>query len=107
MEVGEARVSEWTGWYFHICLLLLQDDDEVDSRTMVRYSAGGGDSGTLRPANNEGTLMAPLQSGGTLVSPVDSATLSSDLGTMVINSDNEDEDEDSTMKSEWREFFLD
>ncbi|ROT79885.1 Hippo [Penaeus vannamei] len=76
----------------------IQDDDEVDSRTMVRYSAGGGDSGTLRPANNEGTLMAPLQSGGTLVSPVDSATLSSDLGTMVINSDNEDEDEDSTMK---------
>ncbi|XP_063613201.1 serine/threonine-protein kinase 3-like, partial [Penaeus indicus] len=76
----------------------VKDDDEVDSRTMVRYSAGGGDSGTLRPANNEGTLMAPLQSGGTLVSPVDSATLSSDLGTMVINSDNEDEDEDSTMK---------
>lgn len=76
----------------------IQDDDEVDSRTMVRYSAGGGDSGTLRPANNDGTLMAPLQSGGTLVSPVDSATLSSDLGTMVINSDNEDEDEDSTMK---------
>ncbi|XP_047478935.1 serine/threonine-protein kinase 4-like isoform X1 [Penaeus chinensis] len=76
----------------------IQDDDEVDSRTMVRYSAGGGDSGTLRPANNEGTLMAPLQSGGTLVSPLDSATLSSDLGTMVINSDNEDEDEDSTMK---------
>ncbi|XP_042887974.1 serine/threonine-protein kinase 4-like isoform X2 [Penaeus japonicus] len=75
----------------------IQDDDEVDSRTMVRYSAGAGDSGTLRPANNEGTLMAPLQS-GTLISPVDSATLSSDLGTMVINSDNEDEDEDSTMK---------
>ncbi|XP_069972882.1 serine/threonine-protein kinase 3 isoform X11 [Penaeus vannamei] len=95
MEIRENQNSNRQNQIKHITE---SDDDEVDSRTMVRYSAGGGDSGTLRPANNEGTLMAPLQSGGTLVSPVDSATLSSDLGTMVINSDNEDEDEDSTMK---------
>ncbi|KAK7066363.1 hypothetical protein SK128_028439 [Halocaridina rubra] len=75
----------------------IQDDDDVDSSTMVRYKSD--DSGTLRPLNNEGTLVAPLASCGTLVAPVDSGTLSTDLGTMVINSDNEDEDdEDSTMK---------
>lgn len=66
---------------------------------MVRYSAGGGDSGTLKPLSNEGTLMAPLDSGGTLRAPVGTGTLSTDLGTMVINSDNEEDDEDSTMKS--------
>ncbi|XP_066948008.1 serine/threonine-protein kinase 3 isoform X2 [Macrobrachium rosenbergii] len=76
----------------------IQDDEEVDSSTMVRYRSGG-DSGTLRPLNNEGTLVAPVASSGTLVAPVDSSTLSTDVGTMVINSDNEDEDdEDSTMK---------
>ncbi|XP_045617212.1 serine/threonine-protein kinase 3 isoform X2 [Procambarus clarkii] len=76
----------------------LQDEDEMDSSTMVRYS--GGDSGTLKSLNNEGTLMAPLGSGGTLKAPVGTGTLSADLGTMVINSDNEhdEDDEDSTMK---------
>ncbi|XP_071541225.1 serine/threonine-protein kinase 3 isoform X2 [Panulirus ornatus] len=76
----------------------VQDEDEVDSSTMVRYSAGGGDSGTLKPLSSEGTLVAPMDSGGTLKAPGGTGTLSTDLGTMVINSDNEEDDEDSTMK---------
>lgn len=56
------------------------DDDEVDSKTMVQYSDC--DSGTLVPDR---------QSGGTLVA----SALAEELGTMVINSDPEDE---STMK---------
>ena len=77
-----------------------QDDDEVDSSTMVRYSSG--DSGTLRPLPSDGTLRAPVDDGGTLRAlGGGTGTLSTDLGTMVINSDNEEEDEDSTMKSEW------
>nr|XP_053648671.1 serine/threonine-protein kinase 3-like [Cherax quadricarinatus] len=76
----------------------LQDEDDIDSSTMVRYSASSGDSGTLKPLNNDGTLMAPLDSGGTLKAPVGTGTLNTDLGTMVINSDNADDDEDSTMK---------
>lgn len=75
----------------------------MDSSTMVRYS--GGDSGTLKPSlPSDGTLKAPMDDGGTLRAPAGTATstgtLSTDLGTMVINSDNEEEDEDSTMKSE-------
>ncbi|XP_045106387.1 serine/threonine-protein kinase 3-like isoform X3 [Portunus trituberculatus] len=75
----------------------MQDDDEVDSSTMVRYSSG--DSGTLRPLPSDGTLRAPVDDGGTLRAlGGGTGTLSTDLGTMVINSDNEEEDEDSTMK---------
>ncbi|KAK8383957.1 hypothetical protein O3P69_016010 [Scylla paramamosain] len=75
----------------------MQDDDEVDSSTMVRYSSG--DSGTLRPLPSDGTLKAPVDDGGTLRAlGGGTGTLSTDLGTMVINSDNEEEDEDSTMK---------
>ncbi|XP_076038895.1 serine/threonine-protein kinase 3-like isoform X2 [Oratosquilla oratoria] len=70
---------------------VVQDEDDSDSRTMVRYSRS--DSATLRPGN-DGTLVAPPS--GTLLAPTD--TLSTDLGTMVINSDNEEEEEDSTMK---------
>lgn len=80
------------------------EEDELDSRTMVKYS---GDSGTLVPGSragdddNDNNTMIAHSDVGTLVSPIhsttDSATLESDLGTMVINSDGEDED--STMKS--------
>uniref|UniRef100_A0A8D3B5B3 non-specific serine/threonine protein kinase n=1 Tax=Scophthalmus maximus TaxID=52904 RepID=A0A8D3B5B3_SCOMX len=52
------------------------DEDEVDQGTMVR--AGTGDSATIR-AGDTGTMV--LQ-----------------LGTMVINSDNEDDEEAGTMK---------
>lgn len=61
---------------------MLQDEDEVDQGTMVR--AGTGDSGTIRAA---GSLV------GTMIQHEDMGTM---LGTLVINSDDEDA---STMKS--------
>lgn len=67
---------------------------------MVKYSS---DSGTLVPGSisSDNNTMIAHSDVGTLVSPIqhsaDSSTLESDLGTMVINSDGEDED--STMKS--------
>ena len=63
---------------------------------MVRYSSADmtlrpGDCGTLVPHNNKG---------GTLKGSSQDESLAADLGTMVINSDTEEEeDEDSTMKS--------
>lgn len=63
-------------------MMYLKDEDEVNSKTMVNFSEV--DSGTLVPdkTQNHGTLI-PSQ-------------LAEELGTMVINSDPEDE---STMKS--------
>ncbi|XP_069157319.1 serine/threonine-protein kinase 3 isoform X5 [Procambarus clarkii] len=97
-EAMEIRESQNSNRQTQIKNITESDEDEMDSSTMVRYS--GGDSGTLKSLNNEGTLMAPLGSGGTLKAPVGTGTLSADLGTMVINSDNEhdEDDEDSTMK---------
>lgn len=65
------------------------DEDEVDQGTMVR--AGTGDSGTIRPA---GSLASSLS--GTMIEHEDTGTMQSRLGTMVINSD--DEEEAGTMK---------
>lgn len=74
---------------------MLQDDDEVDHGTMVR--AGTGDSGTIRAAGS----MASSFSGTTrtMIEHEDTGTMQSQLGTMVINSDDEDEELDGTMKS--------
>ncbi|KAG1665140.1 Serine/threonine-protein kinase hippo [Nymphon striatum] len=101
-------------------LFFQHEDDEVDSRTMVKYSS---DSGTLVPGslsnNDDNNTMIAHSDVGTLVSPIqhaaDSSTLESDLGTMVINSDGDDED--STMKRHdtapgeakeaYRPYFLD
>lgn len=73
-----------------------QDEDEVDQGTMVR--AGTGDSGTIRAA---GSLASSL--GGTIRTMIehdDTGTMQSQLGTMVINSgDDDDEEEAGTMKS--------
>lgn len=55
---------------------VLQDEDEVDQGTMVR--AGTADSGTIRPADSLA---------GTMIHHEDTDTL---LGTLVINSDEED-----------------
>lgn len=75
--------------------MFIQEDDEVDSRTMVEFMQ---DSGTLVPSNNESgennTMIAHSDT-NTLVANSD---IESDLGTLVINSDGEDDD-DSTMKS--------
>uniref|UniRef100_T1IK06 non-specific serine/threonine protein kinase n=1 Tax=Strigamia maritima TaxID=126957 RepID=T1IK06_STRMM len=86
---------------------LESDEDEVDSRTMVP------NMGTLVSNANDKTLSPEDVAGLGLI---DSGTLvESDLGTMVINSDSEDED--STMKrhdtapgadnDKYRPFFLD
>ncbi|KAK8383963.1 hypothetical protein O3P69_016010 [Scylla paramamosain] len=94
MEIRESQNANRQNQIKHITE---SDDDEVDSSTMVRYSSG--DSGTLRPLPSDGTLKAPVDDGGTLRAlGGGTGTLSTDLGTMVINSDNEEEDEDSTMK---------
>ncbi|KAM6979628.1 serine/threonine-protein kinase 4-like [Aplochiton taeniatus] len=70
------------------------DEDEVDGGTMVL--AGTGDGGTVRAA---GSLSGSL--GGTartMIEHEDTGTMVSQLGTMVINSDEEDEEEAGTMK---------
>ena len=64
--------------------MLQLDDDDSESRTMVRYPGSSAEE-TLKATPTDRTLVSP-------------ATLESDLGTMVINSDSEDE---STMKSEF------
>lgn len=66
------------------------DEDEVDQGTMVR--AGTGDSGTIRAAGSLGGTAR------TMVENEDTGTMQSQLGTMVINSDDEDEEEAGTMK---------
>lgn len=78
---------------------MFQDEDEVDQGTMVR--AGTGDSGTIRAAGSLGSSLG--STAGTMIEHDDTGTLQSQLGTMVINSkDDEDDydDEDAgTMKS--------
>lgn len=61
---------------------------------MVR--AGAGDSGTVRAA---GSLASSFS--GTMIEHEDTGTMQSQLGTMVINSDDEDEEEAGTMKSKF------
>ncbi|MEJ1279059.1 serine/threonine kinase 4 [Cricetulus griseus] len=67
---------------------LLQEEDEMDSGTMVR--AAGDEMGTVR--------VASTMSDGANTMIEHSDTLPSQLGTMVINT--EDEEEEGTMKSE-------
>uniref|UniRef100_A0A6Q2X0D3 non-specific serine/threonine protein kinase n=1 Tax=Esox lucius TaxID=8010 RepID=A0A6Q2X0D3_ESOLU len=66
-----------------------QDDDEVDLGTMVRASTGN--MGTIREAGSVGGTAR------TMIEHSDTGTMQSQLGTMVINSDDEDE-EAGTMK---------
>lgn len=74
---------------------MFQDDDEVDQGTMVR--AATGDSGTIRAAGSTaGSLGGAAR---TMIQHEDTGTMQSQLGTMVINSDDEDEEEAGTMKS--------
>lgn len=69
-----------------------QDEDEVDQGTMVR--AGTGDSGTIRAAGSLSSTARTM-----IEHDTDTGTMQSQLGTMVINSDDEDEEEAGTMKS--------
>ncbi|XP_044204985.1 serine/threonine-protein kinase 4-like [Thunnus albacares] len=68
------------------------DDDEVDQGTMVR--AGTGDSGTIRAAGSS----SRGSTARTMIQHEDMGTLQSQLGTMVINPEDEDEEEAGTMK---------
>lgn len=72
----------------------VQEEDETDSRTMVR--ARGQETSTIRTASgmSEGI--------NTMIEYND--TLESQLGTMVINA--EDEEDEGTMKSKWSDFNL-
>ena len=74
---------------------MFQDEDEVDQGTMVR--AGSGDSGTIRSA---GSLVGSLGSTARTMIEHDDGTMQSQLGTMVINS--EDEEDAGTMKSKFK-----
>lgn len=68
-----------------------QDEDELDSHTMVKSSSES--AGTMRATS---TMSESAQ---TMIEH-NSTMLESDLGTMVINSDDDDDDdEDGTMKS--------
>uniref|UniRef100_A0A8C7ZR62 non-specific serine/threonine protein kinase n=1 Tax=Oryzias sinensis TaxID=183150 RepID=A0A8C7ZR62_9TELE len=70
------------------------DEDEVDQGTMVR--AGTGDSGTIRAAGSLARSVSDTCR--TMIEHEDTGTMQSQLGTMVINSDEEDEEECGTMK---------
>lgn len=75
--------------------VFFKDEDDVDHGTMVRV----GDSGTVRSA---GSLAGSLSgTTGTMIEHEDMGTMQSQLGTMVINSDDEDEEEAGTMKSKF------
>ncbi|XP_028621923.1 serine/threonine-protein kinase 3 isoform X2 [Grammomys surdaster] len=67
---------------------LLQDEDELDSHTMVKTSSESG--GTMRATST-------MSEGAQTMIEHNSTMLESDLGTMVINSEDEEE-EDGTMK---------
>lgn len=78
-------------------LFCLQDEDELDSHTMVKTTSDT--AGTMRATS---TMSDSAQ---TMIEH-NSTMLESDLGTMVINSDDDDEeDEDGTMKSMFHFFF--
>ncbi|XP_034021831.1 serine/threonine-protein kinase 4-like [Thalassophryne amazonica] len=66
------------------------DEDEVDQGTMVR--ARTDDSGTIRAAGSLGDTVR------TMIEHEDTGTMQSQLGTMVIISEDEDEEESGTMK---------
>lgn len=76
-----------------ICCILTnvssQDEDELDSHTMVKTSSES--AGTMRATST-------MSEGAQTMIEHNSTMLESDLGTMVINSD-DDEEEDGTMKS--------
>lgn len=70
--------------------MLNQDEDEVDQGTMVR--AGTSDMGTIREAGSLGGTAR------TMIEQSDMGTMESQLGTMVINSDDDEDEEAGTMK---------
>ena len=94
-------------------LSVTQDDDEPDNGTMINASAN---DRTLVPSQDfyDGTMIGSRTSEGTMIEhctgtlvphgrksgrTMNDDDLTDNLGTMVINTDEEEEDADSTMKS--------
>lgn len=77
----------------------VQDEEvEVDSHTMVK--SGSESAGTMRATGT-------MSDGAQTMIEHGSTMLESDLGTMVINSDDEEEEIDvGSMRSEWWIFYL-
>lgn len=83
---------------YYLCFVLMvcrvlanvspQDEDELDSHTMVKTNSES--AGTMRATST-------MSEGAQTMIEHNSTMLESDLGTMVINSD-DDEEEDGTMK---------
>lgn len=70
-----------------------EEETEVDSHTMVKSGSEG--AGTMRATGT-------MSDGAQTMIEHGSTMLESDLGTMVINSDEEEEEEDQgSMRSEW------
>lgn len=95
-----------------LVVVMLQDDDEPDSGTMIHASAN---EKTLVPSQvDDGTMIGSRTIEGTMIEHntgtlvphgrgghiADDGYLTDNLGTMVINSD-EEEDADSTMKRKY------
>lgn len=76
---------------FFTAVFSLQEEDELDSHTMVKTSSES--VGTMRATST-------MSEGAQTMIEHNSTMLESDLGTMVINSEDEEE-EDGTMKSMW------
>lgn len=71
-----------------------EEETEVDSHTMVKSGSEG--AGTMRATST-------MSDGAQTMIEHGSTMLESDLGTMVINSDDEEEEEDQgSMRSEWK-----
>lgn len=74
------------------CCVLQEEETEVDSHTMVKSGSEG--AGTMRATST-------MSDGAQTMIEHGSTMLESDLGTMVINSDDEEEEEDQgSMRSE-------
>ncbi len=81
-----------------VCDCIVQDEEvEVDSHTMVK--SGPESAGTMRATGT-------MSDGAQTMIEHGSTMLESDLGTMVINSDDDDEIDLGSMRSEYLYLFL-
>lgn len=78
--------------YSQMSFVVQEEETEVDSHTMVKSGSEG--AGTMRATST-------MSDGAQTMIEHGSTMLESDLGTMVINSDDEEEEEDQrSMRSE-------
>lgn len=89
-----AFVSQLTRDIVVVFCFAQEEETEVDSHTMVKSGSEG--AGTMRATST-------MSDGAQTMIEHGSTMLESDLGTMVINSDEEEEEEDQgSMRSEWK-----